>query len=163
MPLLPKSNVVVSKEFERSKKEAFMYYSKDGKRLSFDEFVSAIRSLGVVITEGELQKVEMLNFDWTRYSAMVDSYNEKKMMITQANAQKEWVIALRKSFTAIDKTGKISAKDFRQVLTSIGESVNSKQFAQVFGNLKDEDIIDFEYFLEKYEKKNSCPHHFTSF
>ena len=148
-PLSPKSKV--SKQFERTKKESFTYHSTDGKTLTFDQFVAAIRSLGVVISEAELRKVESLKFDWTRFSAMMDSYKEKHMIVvTQAGAQKEWVEELRKAFSAIDKIGKISANELKKCLISIGEVVTSTQFKTVFGHMEDGEMIDVEKFLEKY-------------
>jgi calmodulin len=126
--------------------EVFAFYSSSG-RLPFLKFSACIRSLGLLITEKEVNEYK-LNYqfplDFQTFSKIVDH-------VFKAQGSKTSTDELAKAFKTFDVKGKgvVQVSDLRHFLTSLGEKLTEEEIdeAMKIAGLTDKVELSYVDFL----------------
>jgi len=111
-----------------------------------------LRSLGIYVSEGELDDIKMKKTDPITWQVFVDI---AKDLLPKQAAQREALVA---AFRVFDKenTGSVSVKDLKHVLTSVGDKMTDTEFDEIMkGALVDRDgQIQYESFVKLVVAQN---------
>lgn len=127
---------------DKAKWEAFIYNDWNGDRkMQPDELRFALRTLGIVISEAEVNDFIKAgggkkNTTFEEFSALVDKYVERQRVVTEPDAYLKIMKDLRTAFDVMDKrkTGKISVAQLRAILTTRGEAITGAEFERIFNS-----------------------------
>ena len=125
---------------EKSRKEMFHYLDFDrAGKLSQADFKFAVRAVGVVIAESEIDLYfKMMNsggfIAYDPYSKLIDTYLKKQKVIMNEECQLSLLKELRVAFDRMDrrKKGLVLLEDVRKYLTTLGEKISEQEFKEVF-------------------------------
>ena len=138
---------------EKSRHEMFTYMDmdKDGK-LSVDDFKFAVRAVGVVASEADIEPFckQAGGLTYDVYSKLIDNYCNQHRVIVNEECQIKLLKDMKLSFDRLVRKGKrtISVGDLRALITTKGEKMTEKEFDEIFRNKKKEDMINFEQFYK---------------
>jgi len=143
-----------NKDFEKIKKEIFSFFDKDcDKTLTYDELVTAIRSVGVIVSESDLERIRDSNsgrtrYDFSNFSSLVESFREKRQVASIPAANIDHLKTLRQAFDAVDVkgSGHVSPSAIREVLCGMGDKLSVEEFDKLFSDASG-DKITFEKFV----------------
>jgi Ca2+-binding EF-hand superfamily protein len=140
-----------NKEFEKSKKEIFAFFDKDGdKFLKFEELVTAIRATGVIATESDIQRIHDSGhrdlYDYSIYSSLVESYRDKKKLATINSVHIDILKSMKQAYQSIDtkNTGRVTFESICEILSIMGDKLRPDEIKKLVPPGKE---ITFEQFV----------------
>ena len=144
-----------NKEFEKIKKEIFSFFDKDGdKVLSYNELVVAIRAIGVIVNDSDLERIHgsRQNFDYAIFSSLIESFREKKQVATIPSVHVDVLKSLKQAFEAVDvkNTGHVSSAELKAIICGMGNKLSDEEFRIFFPDASAN--VSFEQFVSMITK-----------
>ncbi|XP_065309214.2 calmodulin, striated muscle-like [Dermacentor albipictus] len=142
-------------------REVFVLLDRDcDLELSFDELKTAVRALGLAVTEAEMEEVReeleacagRTTVDYMGFLSVLAKLEFGHLRLPERSSAQE--AETRRALEILDPsgTGLVSVRDVRWLLTSIGEKLTVEEVDQVLGELgcggEDDDRVPYKELVE---------------
>ncbi|KAH6938052.1 hypothetical protein HPB50_006580 [Hyalomma asiaticum] len=125
-------------------REVFVLLDRDcDLELCFDELKTAVRALGLAVSEAEMEEVReeleastgRTSVDYVGFLSVLAKLEFGHLRQPELNSAQERETRRALEILDPDGTGSVSARDVRWLLTAIGEKLSTEEVNQVLGDL----------------------------